>query len=141
MPSVNIYIECNIAGIKPADGRVVGMIEFVASNGKKATKNIIKEVKNCTAKEAILRVLIHALKQLNKPCEVYVYLSNRYIYETIQHQRVKTWKENSWMNAKGQVVAYKELWQQYDEVTEYHQVWAAFYVHHSYMDWMKAQFV
>ena len=80
MPSVNIYIECSINGIKPADGKVVTVIEFVASNGKTATKNIIKDVKDCTVKEAVLRALLHAIEQLNKPCEVYAYLSNRYIY-------------------------------------------------------------
>lgn len=141
MPSVNIYIECNITGIKPGNGKIVVVIEFVASNGKTATKNLFKDVTNCTVKEAVLLGLIYAIQQLNKPCEVFVYISDRYVYETLQNNRIETWKENNWMNAKGKLVAYKELWQQYDKVSAYHQVWACFNVHHSYMDWMRAQFI
>ena len=85
MPSVNIYIECSITGIKPGNGKIVAMIEFVASNGKTATKNLFKEVTNCTVKEAILMGLIYAIQQLNKPCEVFVYISDRYVYEMLQN--------------------------------------------------------
>lgn len=139
MPSVNIYIECSITGIKPADGKTVTIIEFVTQSGKIATKTLTKEVQKKTVKEAVLMALNKALKQLNKPCEVTVYLSERYIYETIQHKRMDAWKANHWKNAKGKPVAYKELWQQYREVSSIHHMWAAFNVHHSYVDWMKAQ--
>lgn len=134
MPSVNIYIECSINGIKPADGKTIAVIEFVRKNGKIETREFKNEVQKKTAKEAVLRALIEAIQKLNKPCEVTVYLSERYIYETIQHKRMDVWKANHWRNAKGKPVAYKELWQQYHEVSGMHHMWAAFNVHHSYAD-------
>lgn len=135
---VNIYIETNITGIKPGDGNIITILEFVAANGKRATKTIQKEVVRITAKQAVLEAVNAALELLNRPCEVTLYINNPYIYESIQKKRAEQWRKNHWKNSKDAEPAYRQQWEKYLELAARHHIYAAS-IHHSYYEWMRAQ--
>lgn len=135
---VNIYIETNITGIKPADGSVITVLEFVASNGKKATKTIQNKVAHITGKQAVLDAVNTALKMLNRPCYITLYVSNQYVFETIRNKRLHQWIKNHWKNAKGNKVAYEQQWKEYMSLSSKHSVCIAC-SRHSYYEWMQAQ--
>ena len=139
MTEVNIYIETNLSGIKQADGQVITILEFVASNSKKATKTLTCDVHEKTVRQAVLEAVNAALKQLNRSCEATIYLTDKYVYETIRNDRPQKWSKSHWQNAKGREVAYKELWQDYLSISTMHHIYVAENVEHEYRAWMRAQ--
>lgn len=135
---VNIYIETNITGIKPADGSVITVLEFVAGNGKRATKTVQEEVMQVTGKQAVLEAVNAALERLNRPCEITLYVNNPYIYETIQKKRAEQWRKNHWKNSKAVEPAYRQQWERYLGLAATHHIYVAS-VRHSYYELMRAQ--
>ena len=68
-----------------------------------------------------LTAAIEGLRALNRACRVTVLTDSEYLRRGVT-EFLRRWKENGWTNAGGKPVANQDLWEQLDELTQYHDV-------------------
>ena len=68
-----------------------------------------------------LSAAIEGLLALKEPCEVDLFTDSKYVMDGM-NQWIQNWKKNNWRTAAKKNVKNKELWQQLDKLTSYHQV-------------------
>lgn len=135
---VNIYIETSIRGPQRKK-RAAGMwlVEFITSRKIPVTRKDLLYRENITGNALPLELLGNALSILTKPCRIQVNTCCEYILNTMAEHRLAQWKGNGWVNAKGGVVANKELWQRVSGLMDGHHV-GFVRSDHSYRDVMQA---
>ena len=135
---VNIYIETSIRGPQ-REKRAAGMwiVEFITSREVPVTREGLLYRENITGNALPLELLGNALSRLTKPCRIQVNTCCKYILNTMAEHRLAQWKGNGWVNAKGGVVANKELWQRVSGLMDDHHV-EFVRGDHSYRDMMQA---
>lgn len=68
-----------------------------------------------------LMAAIQGLLALTRSCEVELYTDSQYLRQGMMSWLAQ-WKKNGWRNAKKEPVKNKDLWQQLDELAQYHIV-------------------
>lgn len=135
---VNIYIETSIRGPQ-REKRAAGMwlVEFITSREVPVTREGLLYRENITGNALPLELLGDALSRLTKPCRIQVNTCCKYILDNMADCRLAGWEGNGWVNAKGGVVANKELWQRVSGLMDGHHV-GFVCGDHSYRDVMQA---
>lgn len=120
MCKVNIYIETSIHGPAVKNGAYGYVIEYQKKSGGIETREEFENMDNTTEKRLILTALCSSLRRLTKPCSVLVFIGCEWIRRAYENDWVQKWRENNWKNIKGDEVRNADLWQQLDELTQYH---------------------
>src|SRR5215831_19014142 len=68
-----------------------------------------------------LSAAIEGLRALNRACRVTVLTDSEYLRRGIT-EFLPRWKENGWRNSAGKAVENQDLWDQLEELAEYHDV-------------------
>jgi ribonuclease HI len=68
-----------------------------------------------------LSAAIEGLRALNRACRVTVLPGSEYLRRGIT-EFLPRWKENRWRNSAGKAVANQDLWEQLEELGQYHAV-------------------
>lgn len=63
-----------------------------------------------------------ALSRMNQPAEIIISTNNNIVLSGINNGWLEEWRNNNWINKKGNEVANKELWQQYLKLSSKHQI-------------------
>lgn len=82
------------------------------SGGNKDTTNNIMEI----------TAVIEGLKLLKYPCEVEVYSDSAYVVNAFNQNWISGWKKNGWKNSSKEEVKNRELWEELDALTSFHDV-------------------
>lgn len=69
-----------------------------------------------------LTAVIEGLKALKKPSNVMIVADSKYITDTITLKRVNSWKENGWKLSNKKPAQNVDLWEQYLELAEKHNI-------------------
>jgi ribonuclease HI len=76
---------------------------------------------NTTNNRMEMMAVIHALKALNKPCQVILHTDSQYVQKGMT-EWLAGWKARQWRKADKKPVLNADLWQQLDELVGQHQI-------------------
>ena len=71
---------------------------------------------------------------VNAPCHVTLYTDCIFIKNMIENGKPEQWKRAEWRKPSGEEVKNLELWQQYQELAERHEIAVRFSKHHDYVE-------
>ena len=86
-----------------------------------ASKEIFGGKPDTTNNQMELSAAIEGLIALKEPCAIDLFTDSKYVMDGIT-QWIHNWKKNNWRTAAKKDVKNKELWQQLDELINFHQV-------------------
>ncbi|MBQ7925923.1 MAG: hypothetical protein IJ335_06465 [Lachnospiraceae bacterium] len=135
MRTVEIYIDTGIKGPKPRDGLYMYIIATQTNRGSADAGNS-EYLENTTEHKATLMALEAALKRLNQPCQLEIYMEDSYVAAVLQNGWAEGWKNNGWRNAKNELVEDAEKWRSIQSLLNGHEVQVHVKKHHSYREWM-----
>ena len=118
---VNIYIETDSACVKKQYRAWGFIVEYVKKNGEHAKRDD-GEIIRATRNQAMLIALNEALRLLLQPCEITVYMDNKYVSGHIQNEDVDKWQQNGWKNARNEEIANVEEWKEYIKLIKGHNI-------------------
>lgn len=96
-------------------------LETIDKHGQIHEKPFYGEENDITANQLALVAMYRAIKELKKPCEVEVFTDSLYLRGNFV-SNMQNWKQNSWLNSKGEPVANGDLWRKLEKATEQHVV-------------------
>ena len=128
MKEVNIYIRTSLTGPCIKDGRWAAAMECQTSKGP-AVKGICGEEQETTYYRLVLLGIVKSLKILNAPCNVTLYTDCIFIKNMIENGKPEQWKRAEWRKPSGEEVKNQELWQQYQTLSERHEIAVRFSKH------------
>jgi ribonuclease HI len=115
MKQVIMYTDGACRG-NPGPGGWGALITFEGSS-----KEMFGGKLDSTNNQMELSAAIEGLAALKEPCDVDLFTDSKYVMDGIT-QWIHNWKKNSWRTAAKKDVKNKELWQQLDELINFHQV-------------------
>ena len=115
MKKVIIYTDGACRG-NPGPGGWGALIQFDS-----VEKEIFGGQVKTTNNQMELVAAIEGLLTLKESCKVDLFTDSKYVMDGI-NQWIQNWKKNNWQTAAKKDVKNKELWQQLDELTSFHQV-------------------
>lgn len=130
---VNIYIETDAPGVKKQYRTYGVIVEFLLKNGQPETRDTYG-TEEATANHIMLLALIDALEILTKPCDITIYMENKYVSESIRQGRQYEWLANGWKTVRNEPIANAEEWRRLIELLEGHEVTFAYAQTHSYKE-------
>lgn len=133
MKEVNIYIRTSLTGPCIKDGRWAAAMECQTSKGP-AVKGICGEEQETTYYRLVLLGIVKSLKILNAPCNATLYTDCIFIKNMIENGKPEQWKRAEWRKPSGEEVKNQELWQQYQTLSERHEIAVRFSKHHDYVE-------
>ncbi len=139
MQKVSIYIETSLKGPCVKDGWYATTLEYVKTNGEIETRNVFGTEEETTYHRLVLLGIVKTLDLLNVGCDVTVYTDSKYIINQVECENPEAWNRSEWLNAKGKGVIHKDLWQQFLEQKEKHQITLTLSKHHEYSMWLKKE--
>ena len=138
MKKVNIYTATTFRGMKPQDGAIGYVLEYVSADGKEATKTHTEKLIQSTPNYAELRALNDALERMTMPCELVIYTESGYIKRGLEYW-VKGWERSNWKSAHGKEIKHKNEWKMLYEKLQQHQYTINAGMQHRYRGWMEMQ--
>jgi ribonuclease HI len=78
-------------------------------------------VPDATNNRMELTAAVEGLRALKCACQVTVLTDSDYVRRGIT-EFLPRWKNNGWRNSSGKPIANQDLWEELDELTEYHRV-------------------
>lgn len=115
MDSVEIYTDGACKG-NPGPG---GWGAILRCRGKE--KELKGFAQDTTNNRMELMAAIEALSSLKRACAVDLYTDSNYLRQGMQSW-LAGWKSKNWRNSKNQPVKNVDLWQQLDELANFHKV-------------------
>ena len=137
MKSVKIYIGTQLKGPCIKDGAYAGIVEYVTGAGP-VTREITGMDQETTYYRSVLLAIVESLKILKVACSVTIYTDCVFVKNTAERGNPETWRRAEWKKASGEAVKNKELWQQFLELSEFHEIGFRFSKHSTYSDKLKA---
>lgn len=131
---VNIYTCVLNRSPRISEKRYAYVLECMI-NGEPVTKDGYGSVMG-SYHMATLYAVNEALERVKKASKVRVYVEDRYI--SGMYQNVGTWKENGFVNARGEKVAGAEEWIRLGEQMEKHEILIVT-EKHEYESWIESQ--
>lgn len=119
---VSIYIETSVQGLMLGEAAGEWLVEYIGSKEIPVTRNKVVYHEKTTENALALELLRDALSILTKTCSVRVNTECKHILNATQNHWLPQWRKNDWINAKGKLVANKELWQQVSDLMDHHYV-------------------
>ena len=84
-------------------------------------KEIFGGSSSTTNNKMELKAAIEGLRLLTEPCSINLYTDSKYVMDGIT-QWINNWKKNDWKTSAKKDVKNKELWQELDNLMDYHEV-------------------
>lgn len=139
MPIVNIFVGTDLRGPKKRRGKYIYVIQFISSNGKKAelTDGGIED--DMSENSIALSALLHALRRLNKPCNLHIHIENHYFRNTYLNGWAQEWQRNGWKKGNGTIPANMDLWYQLLAELKDHTVVIEPIGRHEFAEWMRME--
>jgi ribonuclease HI len=94
-------------------GHAEAMVIYIDRQGKKHVREVEADVENDTKNALALKIATTALRILNKPCDVDLYLENEYVKSTIKNGWLEEWQQRGWKKATGKEPANADLWKEF----------------------------
>ena len=95
-------------------------LETVA--GGKVHKRTLEQERKATINSNMLQGTIEAVKRLNQPCMLDIYIESDFIVAAWKQGWVRSWSANGWKNAKGNEVRNREQWEELLQLLDRHAV-------------------
>lgn len=137
MKEVNIYLETSMKGPGTRIGWHAAVVEYEKKNGDMETREDFGQ-EETTYHKSVLTALIKALKRLNVECSVTVYTDCQLIKTSFENHLPK-WKENGFLNIKGEPIKNQEEWKELAAVAEKHEMDFVITKKHYYSSWMRTE--
>lgn len=131
--NVNVYIGTSLRGPGMKTGRYAAIVEYTTSKGI-VTREIKGSETDTTYYRSVLLAIVKALEILNAACSVTIYTECVFVKNIAERGSVESWKRSEWVKPSGKQVKNKELWQQYLEQMEKHEIAFRFSKHNGYED-------
>ncbi len=138
MDEVNIYTYTNIKGPGKKSGAFIYILETETVKGP-VTLTKAELIKDATEHQAELKVLIEALKRLNRLCNLSIYTDSAYLAAAFNQGWLENWIKNDWKNSKGDPVANMSEWQETLNLLGLNTFEFHVKKEHSYYKWMRAE--
>ena len=84
-------------------------------------KEIFGGSSSTTNNKMELKAAIEGLRLLTEPCSINLHTDSKYVMDGIT-QWINNWKKNNWKTSTKKDVKNKELWQELDDLMDYHDV-------------------
>ena len=84
-------------------------------------KEIFGGSSSTTNNKMELKAAIEGLRLLTEPCSINLHTDSKYVMDGIT-QWINNWKKNNWKTSTKKDVKNKELWQELDNLMDYHEV-------------------
>lgn len=139
MPIVCIYVSTDLKGPRKRRGKYLYILQFVSSGGKKAELTAGDVEDGVTENSMYLTALLHALRRLNRPCNLHIHIDNPYFRNTYLNGWPQEWKKNGWRKADGSVPANMDLWRQILAELKEHIVVLEPAGKHEFSGWMRME--
>lgn len=118
---VEIFTDGSSRG-NPGPGGYGAILRYVDPQGRVHEKEISQGYSTTTNNRMELRGALHALKELNRPCDVTLYSDSQYLCNAFNQHWVEGWISKGWKNARGAKVKNYDLWQDLLKTMEQHTV-------------------
>ena len=137
MKTVKIYIETTMKGPGVRDGKYAAALIFERDEGD-FTRTLTGEEKETTFNRSTLIAAIESLKRLNQKCHVIIYTDNAYVKNMVEQENPEKWRRAEWKKAVGKDVRNKELWKQFLEEKDKHEIEGRFSKYSIYQETLQA---
>lgn len=131
MKSVKIYIGTQLKGPCVKDGRYAAVVEYISRAGP-VTREVVGMEEGTTYYRSVLLAVVKSLKILNVECSATIYTDCVFVKNTVERGNPEAWKRAEWKKPDGEEVKNKELWQQFAELQEVHEIGFRFSKHNDY---------
>lgn len=136
MDKVNIYTLTGFTNPKKRKGSCSYVLELVREGREPVTLNDTYHENDATDKQAELGCIIRAMKRLNKPCELTIFMDSPYVAACFAQGYVENWKHNGWTRKQGKPLSNREEWEELYSLLSKHLYEFITGAHHSYREWM-----
>ena len=137
MRIINIYIFSYMRGSKSLSPRCIYVLE---DDETKQTKAYARRFHDAmTNNQLALSAIITALARVQEPHEIHLYTDSNYVAGTFADNRLESWRQQDWINAKGNPVMNRQLWEQILQLSAPHMLCVEFNNSNSIYLWMKEQ--
>lgn len=131
MKTVKVFVKTSLQGPCIRDGRYAAVVEYISSKGA-VTREISGEEKETTYNRSVLLAVIRALDLLKVACSVTVYTDCVFVKNTAERGSLEDWRRSEWKKAGGGEVKNQDLWQQFTELADRHEIVFRFSKHNDY---------
>ena len=108
---VKIFLSISYGGMHKKKNKYGACVEYITPKGKVATRYYYGDAPDNTGYNQIMLVaLVHAMRNLNKPCYITAYVKTEYIENMLNRGLPGQWEKNGWRNAKSELIACHEQW-------------------------------
>lgn len=126
MKKAKIYTETTLKGPSVKDGAYGAVIEYILKDGKTVTKGFYRIERNTTHHRSALQAILLGLSRFRERCEIELVTGDVFIANSINQERPKNWSRQEWKNSKSEEVKNKDLWQQFLEELDKHEITVVF---------------
>lgn len=131
MKKVKVFVKTSLQGPCIKDGKYAAVVEYISSRGP-VTREIAGEEKGTTYNRSVLLAIIESLNLLNTACSVAVYTDCVFVKNTVERGNPENWRRSEWKKAGGGEVKNRDLWQQFTELADRHEIAFRFSKHNDY---------
>lgn len=123
MKKAKIYIETTLKGPTVKDGAYAAVLEFICRGNVPFTKKIYGMEEDTTYHRSTLLAMLMALRCFDKgKCEIEIITGDVFVANAIKQKRPAEWSRQEWKNSKKKDVVHKDLWQQFLEEMDKHEI-------------------
>lgn len=133
MKDVKVFVKTSLCGPCVKDGRYAAVVEYISRKGP-VTREVSGMEEKTTYHRSALLATIKALDLLNVACYVTVYTDSVFVKNTAERGSPGKWRRDGWKKAGGEEVKNRDLWQQYAELADKHEIMFRFSKHNIYTD-------
>jgi len=87
-----------------------------------ARKELSRGYVETTNNRMEIRAVLHALKDLKRPCIVNVHTDSRYVCDAVTKKWILGWIKNGWLTSAKKPVKNRDLWEQLIPLLQKHKV-------------------
>ena len=111
MKKVNIFLVSTIKGAKTKNGYAAYTLEYYRDGIPfPATITEYENLEEFTENQAVIEILIRALKRMKEGCELEIYTESEYMYHSMENTRL--WENNDWKTKAGKEVKNADKWKE-----------------------------
>ena len=126
---VKIHVKTSLTGPSVKDGSYAAIVEYAGKDGP-VTREITGKEENTTYYRSVLLAILKSLEILRVGCSVIIYTDCNFVKSTIEQNRLEAWRRLEWTKPSGGEVKNKELWQQFLEEMDKHEIEVRFNKNH-----------
>lgn len=138
MFEVNIYLETSLKGPGTREGWYEAVLEYIDRKHHAVTREDYVWEKETTYHKSTLCALAKALKRLNASCFVNIYMDSAFVKNSIE-TNLDRWKENGFVNVKGEPVKNQEEWREVARLLAGHKLKFRMTKRNPYSGWMQTE--